>query len=133
LLDATTAEQLLPDIHFESLAWSALAEVVKKRYIGQKGPAVRSFSDGYDISIKFDPNNAAALVVWVRLVLAKQNNEINDEFAAAAKFGSPNGGQFRVRFLEIQWDTQSFNLANQHELLSSDIKGTGSKFTIERL
>jgi hypothetical protein len=133
VLDATTGVQQIPDALIESFSFTSLAEEVKKKYLGQVGPTIRTFYDGYELSFKFDPNNAASIVAFVSLVVAKQKGQIADEFAFSAKFGSPTGGKWRIRFLDVQFGGQSFSLAGQHELLGADIKGTGNKFTIERV
>lgn len=132
LLNSTTGEQLLPDMHIESISASFLKEMVIKRYIGQIGPEVRSFDDGYELGVKFDPHNAITLVAFVTLCQAKAQGKINDEFAAQMKLVSPTGGTCRIVYRDVHWDSSPISLGGQHELLNKEIKGRGRTFKITR-
>lgn len=133
LLNSTTGDQLLPDILAKDLNFSIKTEEKTDSYLGQVGPTIDTFYDGYEFTLNHDPRSAVTLVEFMNIIIAKLQRQILDEFAVRAKFGSPDAGNFAVTFVDVKWSSPSFTMGGQKDLLAKSIKGMGNKLTFQRL
>lgn len=131
VVDSTTGDALLADISVESFNVHLPFDVTKKDFIGEVGPDFREFSDGYEVELKVEHNDAAQTVDFINAIVAKARSESLDEFAASLKYVSPDGGAFRVILQDIHWEGPPLELAGRKEFLASTLKGKGKVFKVQ--
>ena len=102
-------------------------------YLGQIGKEYRTVYVGYEFSCDHDPKNPLTIVDFAELVLAQAQTTRILQFAARAKFGAPDQGQFAVTFANVQWDSPSFTMGGQREMFSNSLKGRGRELSFKRL
>lgn len=133
ILDTTTQDRLLADMLVKNLNFTILTEVKKEKYLGAVGPEVLMFYDGYEFTVEWDPSNPVSVVQFAGLVINAAQRKGPTEFAMRSKFGAPDLGNFAVTFSKIAWDSPSFSVGGQHEVMSSTLKGTGNVLKFQRL
>lgn len=132
-LNVTDNAQVLPDLLAKNFNFTILTDMKMDEYLGQVGSEVRSQYVGYEFSCDHDPKSPITLVDFVELVLAQAQTTRVVQFAARAKFGAPDAGQFAVTFANVQWDSPAFSLGGQKEMLSNALKGKGREIGIKRV
>lgn len=124
LTNSTTGDPTMPDVAVVSMTVTLKNELVKRDFIGETGPDYREFADGADIEIEVEFTNAAQLVTFENAKQAKAKGKSNDQFSAATKYVSPDGGSFRIVLPDIRWDGTPLNMGGRKDLLKGTYKGS---------
>lgn len=133
LLNATTGDALLEGIPIASIKGNLPFELVKKDYIGEKGPTFREFADGYEIEADLEPDDVGKLVTYINLLKAKAEGDSSTEFAVQMRVSAPDNATFQVTFFDTHFEGIPLELGGRKELLKTTLKGKGSKYKVQAL
>lgn len=124
-------DELMPGMPVSSVKWSFPLELTKKQYIGDTGPTFREFSDGYELEVECDPDNADDFVAMINAVKDKADGANSDEFAAQAKYASPSGSTFQVTFRDLHWEGIPGDMGGRTDFLKTTFKAKGKVYKVQ--
>ena len=131
LLNSTTQDELLPAAPLLSVKVNLPFELVKREFIGEKGPDYREFADGYEIEVEFEPDSADLIAAYANAILAKARGESSDQFAAQFRVAAIDDATLQITCLDIHWEGVPFDLGGRTEFLKSSLKGKGKTCKVQ--
>lgn len=125
LLNNTTGDALVPDIHVVSYDFTAEYELTEQDFIGEIGKEYREFYVGYSLKITVQPNLASQIVALANLFKAKGQGANIDEISAGLKYVSPDGGSFRIVCRDLHTAPQPMKMGGRTKFAENDLDFKG--------
>lgn len=132
-VDATSGDQLIADADVENIRITLLMELTMKQFIGEVSADYREFSNGAEVSFKFEHTDAGQTVDMVNQIVARAQGASSDEFDLSAKYVSPDGGGFRVILRDLKFEDIPLDLPARTDFLNTEMKAKCKVFKVQKV
>lgn len=133
LINSSTQDPLLAEVHLVSLNWTSEIELVKRDFFGRTGPVYREFADGYSVEAELELNDAAQIVLFLNFIQGRGKGLQTDTIQLSCQYVNPFGEGFRVVFPETAFEPIALNLGGRKDFLKTTLKGKGETWKAQQL
>lgn len=133
LINTTTQDAVLASLALVSMTFTPETELVKRDFIGETGPDYREFADGASVEAEIELTDAGQIVTFINALQARGKGLLNERFSISASFKSSDGGNFRLVFPDVRFESQPIALGGRKDFAKFSIKGKCKTWKAELL